>query len=132
MIILIIPVHTNLYTLEKRKFLNLHFANKGLDSINIANICYHKSVQANVPAYLKQQAATIISYTYASTIASKIFNHHKTLQHLNIDDPRLTPPVCSCSSSPFNYNPIGHVITVDLAIVTNDNLRNTLRKGPKP
>jgi len=123
------PVVTNTYTQEKRKFLNLHFANKGLHAINIANIFHHKSVQANVPAYFKQQAAPIISYT--STIASKIFNHRKTFQHLNIDDPRLTPPVCSCSSSPFNYNPIGHIITGNLDIVTNDKLRNTLRKGPK-
>jgi len=29
-------VLTNTYTQEKRKFLNLHFANKGLDAINIA------------------------------------------------------------------------------------------------
>jgi len=65
-------------------------------------------------AYFKQQAAPIISYTYTSTIASKIFYHRKTLQHLNIDDPRFTPPVCSCSLSPFNYNPIRHVITGNL------------------
>jgi len=88
-------------------------------------------VQTNVPAYFKQQTATIISYTYTSTIASKMFNHRKTLRQLNIDDHRLTPPVCSCSSSPFNYNPIGHIITGDLAIVTNDKLRKTFRKGPK-
>jgi len=71
--------------------LNLHFANKGLDTINIANIYYHKLVQANVLGYFKQQAAPIISYTHTSTIASTIFNHRKTFQHLNIDDPRLTP-----------------------------------------
>jgi len=80
------PVLTNSNTPEKRKSLNLHFANKGLDAINIANIFHHISVQANVPAYFKQQAAPIISYTYNSTIASKIFNHRKTLQHLNIDE----------------------------------------------
>jgi len=81
------PVLTNSYTPEKRKFLNLHFGNKGLDAINIANLFHHKSLQANVPAYFTQQAAPIISYTYTSTIASNIFNHRKTLQHLNIDDP---------------------------------------------
>jgi len=31
-------VLTHLHTPEKRKFLNIHFANKGLDAINIANI----------------------------------------------------------------------------------------------
>jgi len=86
--------------------LNIHFANKSLDAINIANIFHHKSEYAKVPDYFNQQAAPIISYIYTSTISSKIFNHRKTLQHLNIDDPRLTPPTCSCSSSAFNYNPI--------------------------
>jgi len=76
-------------------------------------------VQANVPAILNNRLHLFI------------FNHRKTLQHLNIDDLRLTLPVCSCSSSPFNYNPIGHVITGNLAILTNDKLRNTLRKGPE-
>jgi len=112
-----LPTHI----LKRKTNLNLHFANKGLDAINIANIFHHKSLQANVPAYFKQQDAPIISYTYTSTIASKNFNHRETLQHLNIDDPRLTPPVCFYSSSPFNYNPIGHVIAGDLAIVTNEN-----------
>jgi len=91
------PILTNSYTPEKSTYLNLHFANKELDAINIANIFHHKSMQSNVPAYFKQQAAPIISYTYTSTISSKIFNHRKTLQHPNIDDPRLTPAVCSCS-----------------------------------
>jgi len=59
-------------------------------------------VQANVTAYFKQQAAPISSYTYTSTMASKISNHRKTLQHFNIDNPRITYPACSCSSSPFN------------------------------
>jgi len=125
------PVLNNSYTPEKRKFVNRHFANKELDAINIANIFHYKSVQANVPAYFKQQAEPIISYTYTSTIVSKMFNHRKTLQHLNIDDPRLTPPICYCSSSSFNYNLIGHVITGNLAIVTNGKLRNTPCKGPK-
>jgi len=57
------PVLTNSYTPEKRKFLNIHFANKGLDAMHIANIFHHKSVESNVPAYSKQQAPPIISYT---------------------------------------------------------------------
>jgi len=67
-----------IYSREK-KFLNIHFVNKGLHVIDIANIFRHKSVQANVRAYFKQQAAPIISYTYTSTIASTTFNHRKTL-----------------------------------------------------
>ena len=53
------------------------------------------------------------------------------MQDLSIDDFKSKPPDCSCSSSPFNYSPIGHVITGDINIVNNAKLRNILAKGPK-
>jgi hypothetical protein len=39
--------------------------------------------------------------------------------------------MCSCSSSPFNYHIAGHVITGDVNIVTNEELRLLIFKGPK-
>ena len=126
------PAKTNLLdNVDKRNFMHIHFANKGLDAINLPNVFHQKSIQENIPPYFKQQSSPIISYTYTSTISSRIFNHRKTLQQLNIDDLRTTPPSCSCSSSAFNYMPINHVITGDLSIVENATLRNTIRKGPK-
>ena len=53
------------------------------------------------------------------------------MQDLSIDDFKSKPRDCSCSSSPFNYSPIGHVITGDISIVDNTKLRDILTKGPK-
>ena len=116
---------------EKRSFLPLFFANKGLDAINLGNILHHKSVKSKVPPYFKDQSVPIISYTYTSPIAPKIFNHKRVLQDLNIDDFKAKPPDCSCNSSPFKYSPAGHVITGDLNIIDNKPLRDVLAKGPK-
>jgi hypothetical protein len=71
-----------------------------------------------------------ISHTYTSTIASKLSNYKQTLQCLDIEHFRQNPPKCSCSS-PFNYSPTGHIITWDVNIVQNDDLRFLILKGSK-
>ena len=58
-----------------RDFLKLDFRNKGLDVSNILN---HKKVTSTIPAYFKNQRPPIISYSYSSPIAPKIFNYKKT------------------------------------------------------
>ena len=114
-----------------RHFLKVEFANKGIDAINIANILHNKSVQANIPPYFRYTSSPLISYRYTKPIASKLFNYKKTLQQLNLDDLRTTPPAaCSCSSSPYIYSPVGHVITGDLRIIPNEKLRKLFMKGP--
>ena len=112
-----------------RRFLKLKFTNKGIDAVNISNILRHKKVQSCIPAYFQFKSPPCISYNYTSTIASKLFNYKQTLQCLDIDNIILNPPTCSCSS--FNYSPAGHVITGDVNIVENEDLRSLISKGPK-
>ena len=121
----------NMCKLKKpRKFLHLKYDNKGIDAVNI-NILNHKNVQSCIPPYFKMKSTPYISYRYTSTIASKLFNHKQTLQCLDIEQLRQNPLKCSCSSSPFNYSPAGHIITGDVNIVQNEDLRSLILKGPK-
>ena len=53
------------------------------------------------------------------------------MQDFNTDDLKNKQTTCSCSSSPFNYMPAGHVITGELNLVSNEKLKNLLYKGPK-
>jgi hypothetical protein len=73
----------------------------------------------------------IISYAYTIPIASKKINCKHVLHDLNIDDFKSKNPDCTCASSPFIYNPTGHVITGDLKIINNISLREVFAKGPK-
>ena len=116
---------------KPRKFLHLKFDNKGIDAVNVNNILNHKKVQSCIPPYFKMKSTPCISHTYTSTIASKLFNYKQTLQCLDIEQFRQNPPKCSCSSSPFNYSPAGHIITGDVNIVQNEDLRSLILKGPK-
>ena len=86
---------------------------------------------SEIPPYFVEQSAPLISHTYTRPIASKIFNHKRVLKDLVFEDIKSKPPSCACASSPFNYSTVGHVITGDLNIVSNNQLRQLLYKGPK-
>jgi hypothetical protein len=116
---------------KPRKFFHLKFGNKGIDAVNINNILSHKNVQSCIPPYFKMNSTTCISYRYTSIIASKLFNYKQTLQCLDIEQIRQNLPKCSCSSSLLNYTPAGHIITGDVNIVQNEDLRSLILKGPK-
>ena len=119
------PVGIKRDEIDKRSFLKLSFANKGLDAINLGNILHHKSEKSKIPPYFRDQSVPIILYTYTTPIATKIFNYKKVLQDL-----KSKPPDCTCASSPFIYNPAGH-ITGDLNITNNSFLRDVFAKGSK-
>ena len=119
------PLHT------PDKFLHLKFANKGIDAININNILHHKDVTKSIPAYFKHQSAPKISYSYTRPIASKIFNYKQSLQDWRFTNHDVHNPSCSCSSSQFLYSPAGHIVTGDLNIIQNKQLRDLISKGPK-
>ena len=125
------PKQDNTDNSDKRSFLKLKFANKGIDAIHLSNILHHKNVQAHIPKYFKNATTPIISYSYTKPIASKIFNYKKALRNLNAHDIISNPPPCSCSTSPYLYSPAGHIITGNLDIIDNNILRDSISKGPK-
>ena len=125
------PVQSRPLLKEHRHFMHLNFANKGIDALNISNVLHHKRVTSNIPSYFENQSVPIVSYSYTKTIASNIFNYKKALQNFSVDNFIRNPTPCDCSSSVFNYSPLGHVITGDLNIIKCDNLRKIVSHGPK-
>ena len=65
------PVGIKKDEIDKRSFLKLSFANKGLDGINLGNILHHKSVKSKIPPYFKDQYVPIILHVYTRPIPSK-------------------------------------------------------------
>ena len=116
---------------RNRPFLNVKFANKGIDALNVSNILNQKSVQNKIPPYFQCKESPCISYSYTRSVASKIFNYKASLQQLDFQGLSHDPPPCNCSDSKFLYAPCGHIVTGDLNIVRNIKLRDLLSKGPK-
>ena len=124
------PVGIKKDEIDKRSFLKLSLANKGLDGNTLGNILHHKTVKYKILPYLKDQSVPIVSYAYATAIASTIILNYKHVLHdLNIDDFKSMPPDCTCASSLFIYNSTVHVITNDLTIINNTCLRDMFAKG---
>jgi hypothetical protein len=73
------------YEIVKRPFLELSFANKGLDDINLGNIRHHKSVKSKFSPYFKDQSVPLISYAYTIPIASINSNYKHVLHDPNLD-----------------------------------------------
>ena len=86
---------------------------------------------SNIPPYFEYKESPCISYSYTSSVATKIFNYKTSLQQIDFQSLSQNPLPCSCSGSEFLYAPCGHIVTGDLNIVRNDKLRDLLRKGPK-
>ena len=80
------PVGIKKDEIDKRSFLKLSFANKGLYGINLGNILHHKSLKSKIPPYFKDQSVPIISYVYTRPLAWKKINYKHMLRDLNIDD----------------------------------------------
>ena len=120
------PVRPTPYTDDNRHFMKLRFINKGIDAVNVSNILHNKNVRSTIPPYFKNQSVPVLSYKYTKTISSKIFNHKKALQCFDVDNFLTSPSSCDCSTSKFNYAPIGHVITGDLNIVQHGSLRQVI------
>ena len=60
-----------------------------------------------------------------------MFNFKASLQEIDFDCLSHNPTPCSCCDSEFLYAQCGHIVTGDLSIVRNQNLKDVLRKGPK-
>ena len=112
--------------------LNVNFCNKGIDFINLPQILNNSDLTKLLPPSFKNKPPMVV-FDLVKSVRSKIFNHKKTVQELDIDaflaDPSILP--CSCAGSSFIDAHHGHIITGDLNIVQNNKLRKLLVKGPK-
>ena len=116
--------------LLKQRIGQIKFANKGMDALNLSNILSQKSVQSNISPYFEYKESPCISYSYTSSVATKIFNYKTSLQQLDFQSLSQNPIPCSCSDSKCLYAPCCHIVTGDLNIIRNDKLRDLFHKGP--
>ena len=99
----------------ENKFVEDLGLNKLLKTPNIMNLCP-----------LSRSAATpTVSYKYPKTIRSSIVNYRQT-HEANFDPNSLH---CTCDTNPFKDSYHNHVVTGNLEIIENTELRTLLQKG---
>jgi len=123
------PQHKIIESEKDKNFLHIEFANKGIDSLNLSNILHHSKVKNKIPAYFDLKKPPSLSYRYTKPIATKLFNYKQVLMNLSSHD--TDDITCNCQNSPFLYKPANHVVTGDLTMIKNDQLRQLIKYGPK-
>ena len=113
---------------NRKHFLKVKFHNKGIEMINLNGILHSRRVKAIIPVFFEHNEPPTVSYKYTKTIGPSVFNFRKVTESINLSSNDCT--TCKCSSSAFVYQPLGHVVTGDLSIITNRKLRRLIKKGP--
>ena len=123
--------HLNIQeTKSDRMFMNVFFHNKGIEMVDLPKILHHKNVLKTIPAFVRQQEPPIVSYSYTKPIYNTIFNFKSVVKCIDFDV-GTADMECNCNpSSSYYYMPVGHVMTGDLGIVKDVELRHLLSKGP--
>ena len=106
-------------------FCVVNFVNKFVDQVNFKKIFDSPEVVKASPFKSLYLSKPRIAFKYPSTIRSKVLNYRE-VYHEEIDVSNIN---CNCKDSKYIDNHHGHVITGDLSIVTNTNLRKLLQKG---
>ena len=89
----------------------------------------NNKVTSQIPIYFTSKDPPIIGYRFNNSIAGKLFNYKETLKEDEVQDfidGRLT---CECHNSEFKDNIHNHIITGDLSIIKNIQLRNLVKTG---
>ena len=90
--------------------------------INLPQILNNKRVISSIPTFFTNRNPPLVSYSYTKSIANKIFNFKWITKDLDFDV-GTNGMCCNCNQSEFIYTPMGHVITGNLNIIKNDELR---------
>ena len=114
---------------HKRHFLKLPFISKGIDLIDLSSIFRDLKVTNKIPPYFDNTEPPILSYTYKKPTRGMLFNYTSITTDIDIDN--NSPMSCNCEKSKFRYEPSGHIITGDLNIVQDREIKSFLQKGPK-
>ena len=118
--------------IRKRMFLKIKFENKWLEKIQFSSIFKKKEVRERIPLSCQHLDPPVIIYTYGRNIGSYILNYSKELKELNLDSfLDIEEMNCNCSQSTFCNPQFNHIVSGDLNIIENMELRNLMCKGTK-
>ena len=111
-------------TKKHNNYIILYYANKLIDNINLGKIIHSAYSYNCFPADKAYITDTGIAYKYSPTIRNKVTNYKDTVNSNNDNVQYL------CHSFPvYVDNQYGHVITGNLNIIQNIELRTLLSKG---
>ena len=109
-------------------FAKIYFCNKGIELVQFARLL--RRFKNKIPEDFKYREPPTVIYTRSPTIGTKIFNYKQTIESIRTGDWKSKIFSCKCKDSKFVDSYHKHIVTGDLRIIANVELRNLLSKGP--
>ena len=120
---------------SSREPLIFNFFCRKIDFINLPSIIGDKRINRILPFKLTEHLPLRIFFKLETPTALEFCNYAKLLKNLTLSDIKtIVSSKCNCDCKdlrPFVCEPYGHVITGDLHLVKNINLRNIFKFGSK-
>lgn len=123
-------VHNN--TDDNLQVIKMKYSHPCLDKLNVSSILNDTKLLRSLPDHdgLKNMKIRT-SFSFADTISGRICNVGKFLKLLNMTElVDIMQKDCDCEKA-FVYLPCKHVISGNLDIIQNEELRNLMAKGAK-
>ena len=118
---------------EKENYLwKVQFSHKIIGDLNLNSILNSENVARRLPNDIKKKLGIRPWFRYGKTIGSKILNYNKHLKDCGtLSYADILGMSCDCEGSVFKNGVFGHVITGDLGIIKNLELRELCSFGTK-
>ena len=111
-----------------RHFIKIPFFNKSIEFIDLPNIFRDNNVISFIPLYFENTEYPIICYKYNKPIRNTILNFKNLVSDLDIET--SSPDSWNWKDYKFCYQPVGHIVTGNLKIITDSRIRSIILKGP--
>ena len=109
----------------------LDLIHKIMDDINLGVLLKHGDLKALLPAEVRNTVICLL-FKCGPTIGSKILNYNKTLREAeNLTFDEIEQLQCGCADSGKADSVHGHIISGDLNLIENAELRDLLAHGTK-
>ncbi len=126
------PVRQGTPTNHDREFITVPFNCKFIDKLSLNSVFRDSSIESLLPEQFTNKIPLMVYYKYNTTVGRKLLNYNHFLKNLTKEQIKhIIGNECACSSSPFNYEHHNHIITGNLDIITNFELRKIMLLGAK-
>ena len=103
-----------------------------MGDVNINSIINCQSVKSLLPMSIRGRFSAKIVYKFGKTIGGKILNYNQSLKNSGLSSYEdIVGLSCDCADSPFKNSIFDHVITGNLDIIQNADLRELCSFGTK-
>jgi hypothetical protein len=110
-------------------FVTVYFQAKDIEEVHLGSI-FRKHLNCIPSSFVSKDSPTVL-YTRSPHIGSTIFNYKKVVDSVITDDWKEDHSnVCNCSKSDFCDPHYGHIVTGNLKVIENRQLRNLMLCGP--